>query len=140
MNHSLCSSKALFLIPSSRKDFIDLGQITSGGSLGLLLQCSRCLLLLEVNLTLSTTLVLQTIDEFLMLPPDIVSQITHLGVPASGLETNDAKGTGDDLALHLIVGVGNTLECGKTSNGSCVERRATSGCKFLYIMRYINRE
>lgn len=103
---------------SGGKNFINLGQVTSSSLLSLGLESSSGLLLLEEDFSLSTTLVLETADKLLVLPSNIVGEVTHLGVLASRLEADNTKGGRDDLTLNLVVRVGDSLEGGKTSNGS----------------------
>jgi hypothetical protein len=103
---------------SGRKNFINLGQVTSSSLLSLGLESSSGLLLLEEDFGLGTTLVLKTAHKLLVLPSHIVGEVTHLGVLTPRLEADNTKGCRDDLALHLVVGVGNSLEGRETSNSS----------------------
>jgi len=99
------------------KNFIHLGKITSSSFLCLGLEGGSGLLLLEEDFGLGTTLVFEAVDKLLVLPSNLVGKITHLGVLPSGLKTDNTKCGRDNLALHLVVGVGDTLEGGETSNG-----------------------
>lgn len=101
---------------SGGKNFVNLGQITSRSLLSLGLESSSGLLLLEEDFSLGTTLVLETADKLLVLPSNIVGKVTHPGVLASRLETDNTKGSRDYLTLHLVVGVGDSLEAGETPN------------------------
>lgn len=101
---------------SGSKNFVNLGQVTSSSLLGFGLEGSSGLLLLEEDFSLGTTLVLETADKLLVLPSNVVGKVTHLGVLASRLETDNTKSSGDDLALYLVVRVGDSLEGGETSN------------------------
>jgi len=101
---------------SGGKNFINLGQVTSGSLLGLRLEGSSGLLLLEEDFSLGTTLVLETADELLVLPSNIVGKVSHLGVLTSRLEADNTKSSGDDPTLNLVVRVGDSLEGGETSN------------------------
>ena len=105
------------LMTSSREGCIDLGQLSSGGLLGLGLQGTLLLLPLEVNLRLRPALILQPIDKVLVLPTDVIGKVAHNGVLPSRLEADDAQCRGYDLALHLVVRVGDALEGAKTSDG-----------------------
>ena len=106
------------LISRSSKHLVDLGQLSSTSFLGLGPESLLGLLLLVESLTLGTTLVLKRVNKFLVLPSNIVGKVLHDSVVPSGLKTDGTKGSGDDLALHLVIGVGDTLEGAKTSNGS----------------------
>jgi len=110
------------LISRSSKYLVDLGQLSSASFLGLGPESLLRLLLLVKGLALGTTLVLKRVDKFLVLPSYIVGKILHDSVVPSGLETDSAKSSGDDLTLHLVVRVGDTFERAKTSNGSLTPR------------------
>ena len=111
------------LVSSSGQGLVHLGQIPRGSLLSLGLECSGGLLLLEVNLGLRATLVLEPVHKLLVLPPDAVGELSHVGVLPSGLEADDTKRGGDDLALHLVVGVGNSLERAQAADGGLSPRR-----------------
>jgi hypothetical protein len=101
----------------SGKNFVNLGQITGSSILSLGLKSSSGLLLLEEDFSLGTTLILKALDKLLVLPSNIIGEVTHLGVLTSRLEADNTKSSRDDLTLHLVVGVGDSLEGGETSNG-----------------------
>jgi len=100
----------------SGKNFVNLGQITGSSLLSLGLKSSSGLLLLEEDFSLGTTLILKALDKLLVLPSNIIGEVTHLGVLTPRLEADNTKSSRDDLTLHLVVGVGDSLEGGETSN------------------------
>ena len=103
-----------FLISTGGKDLVDLGELGLGGGGSLGLEGVAGLLLLVVGIGLGLALVLELLEEVLVLPSDLVGEITEDGVVADGVEADDAEGGGDHLALDTIIWVGNTLESGKT--------------------------
>lgn len=120
------------LISTGGKDLVDLGELGlgSGGSLGL--EGIAGLLLLVVGIGLGPALVLELLDEVLVLPSDLVGEITEDGVVADGVEADDAEGGGDYLALDTIIWVGNSLESGKAgesvlATGGLLMTHATDG-------------
>ena len=106
------------LMSRGSKNFIHLGKITSSSFLCLSLEGSSGLLLLEEDFSLSTTLVLKTADKLLVLPSNVVGEITHLGVVASRLEADNTEGSRDNLALDLVERVGDSIESREASNSS----------------------
>jgi hypothetical protein len=116
MNHHFCLEGTYCLVSSGSKNFVDLGQITSSSFLGLGLESSSGLLLLEEDFSLSTTLVLETADKLLVLPSNVVGKITHLGEVTSRLKADNTESSRDDLTLYLVERVGDSIEGGKTSN------------------------
>ena len=102
------------LISTGSKDLVDLGELGLGGGGSLGLEGVAGFLLLVVGIGLGLALVLELLEEVLVLPSDLVGEITEDGVVADGVEADDAEGGGDHLALDTIIWVGNTLESGKT--------------------------
>ena len=105
------------LISTGSKDLVDLGELGLGGGGSLGLEGVAGLLLLVVGIGLGLALVLELLEEVLVLPSDLVGEITEDGVVADGVEADDAEGGGDHLALDTIIWVGNTLESRKTGEG-----------------------
>ena len=89
------------LISAGGKDLVDLGELGLGGGGSLGLEGIAGLLLLVVGIGLGPALVLELLDEVLVLPSDLVGEITEDGVVADGVEADDAEGSGDYLALDL---------------------------------------
>lgn len=56
-------------------------------------------------------------DDILVLPAELVTQTTDGAVLAAGLQPEDAESLGNDDALHVVVGLRDTLEGLKTLHG-----------------------
>ena len=105
------------LISTCGKDLVDLGELGLGGGGSLGLEGITGLLLLVVGIGLGLALVLELLEEVLVLPSDLVGEITEDGVVADGVEADDAEGGGDHLTLDSVVRVGDSLESRKTGEG-----------------------
>mmetsp|Transcript_511 Transcript_511/g.1212 ORF Transcript_511/g.1212 Transcript_511/m.1212 type:complete len:200 (-) Transcript_511:98-697(-) len=121
-----------FLITGSGESLVDFRQFSCSGLLSLCLKSSCSFLLLEESLRLGSALVLKTVNEFLVLPTDVVRKISKLAEVSSRLETNNTECGRDDLTLHLIIRVGNSLKSGETPNsglsaGSLLVNHTTDG-------------
>lgn len=89
------------LISAGGKDLVDLGELGLGGGGSLGLEGVAGLLLLVEGIGLGLALVLELLEEVLVLPSDLVGEITEDGVIADGVEADDAEGGGDYLTLDL---------------------------------------
>ncbi len=107
----------IYLVTGSRKNFIDLDQLSRRSLHRLLLEGRARLLLLEVDFRLGASLILQLAHQFPVLPSDVGGQVAHAGVFPSGLEAHHAQRRGHHLALHLVVRMGHALEGAQSSNG-----------------------
>lgn len=105
------------LISTVGKDLVDPCKLGIGGSCGLGLEGILGLLLLVVGVGLGPALVLELLEEVLVLPSDLVGEITEDGVVADGVETDDAEGGRNHLPLLSVVWVGNALEGRETGHG-----------------------
>ncbi|KAL3772703.1 hypothetical protein ACHAW5_002678 [Stephanodiscus triporus] len=110
-------------VASRGEDLVDLGEFRARRLHGLLPQRGGRLLLLVVNLALRAALVLELVDEVLVLPPDVVREVSHLGVVPPGLQSHAPQRGGHDLPLHLVVRVGYALEGAKSSDRGLPPRR-----------------
>lgn len=68
------------------------------------------LLALVVSSALSLSSLLQSSNDILVLPANLVGQTTNSAELAAGLETEDTESLGNDDLLGLVVGRGDTLE------------------------------
>ena len=75
------------------------------------------LLGLVVSLAAGFTLVLQAHEELLVLPADGLGEVTQAAGLAAGAHLEGGQGLGQDLTLHLVEGVGDTLENGEALQG-----------------------
>lgn len=71
-------------------------------------------------------------NNILVLPADLVAETANGAVLAAGAQTEDTQGLGNDNALLLVVGRGDTLEDlqalhGGGTTGSLVGNHATDG-------------
>lgn len=71
-------------------------------------------LLLVVCGTLGLAALLESLDDLEMLVADLVTETADRSVFATGLQAQDAEGSGNDDALFVVVGRGDTLENLKT--------------------------
>ena len=85
---------------------LGLGEATAGG-----------LLALVVSVALNLAALLESGNNILVLPADLVGQTANGAVLAAGAQTEDAQSLGNDDALLLVVGRGNTLEDLKALHG-----------------------
>lgn len=90
------------------------------------------LLALVVSGALGLSSLLQSSNNVLVLPADLVAETANGAVLATGLESEDSESLGNDHLLLLVVGRGNTLEDLKAlqsggTTGSLVGDHATDG-------------
>jgi len=109
---------------------VDLSQLGGLGSGGLGTDVGNGLLALVESLGLDLALLLEVGNNIVVLPADLVRDTLDGAVLAAGLELEDAKGRGDDHALHAIVRWGDTLKeldavQGSGSTGSLVGDHTT---------------
>lgn len=106
--------------------------LDGGGLLGVRELSGSNLLALVVGGGLGLSSVLQSANNVLVLPANLVAQTANGAVLAAGLESENTESLGDDHLLLLVVGRGNTLkdlealESGGTT-GSLVGDHATDG-------------
>lgn len=106
--------------------------LDGGGLLGVRELSGSNLLALVVGRGLGLSSVLQSANNVLVLPANLVAQTANGAVLAAGLESENTESLGDDHLLLLVVGRGNTLkdlealESGGTT-GSLVRDHATDG-------------
>jgi len=127
--------------PRSR-DMASLVAVGSKGLGGLLLDSSVLLgigqlsgsnlLALVVGGTLGLSSLLQSSNDVLVLPANLVRQTTDSAELAAGLESENAESLGNDDLLGLVVGRGDTLEDLKAlessgTTGSLVRHHTTDG-------------
>jgi hypothetical protein len=127
--------------PRSR-DMASLVAVGSKGLGGLLLDSSVLLgigqlsgsnlLALVVSGTLGLSSLLQSSNDVLVLPANLVRQTTDSAELAAGLESENAESLGNDDLLGLVVGRGDTLEDLKAlesggTTGSLVRHHTTDG-------------
>lgn len=84
-----------------------------GSSLGA--ELAGSLLALEVSLALDLALLLETVDNVLVAPSNLVGDTLEGGVLASGLQAENTESSGDDHLLDLVLGGGDTLVEGETA-------------------------
>lgn len=106
--------------------------LDGGGLLGVRELSGSNLLALVVGRGLGLSSVLQSANNVLVLPANLVAQTANGAVLAAGLESENTESLGDDHLLLLVVGRGDTLkdlealESGGTT-GSLVGDHATDG-------------
>lgn len=105
------------LVSGGLQNLVNLPKLSLGSLLGLLPQLLGGSPLLVEGLSLGLSLLFKVSEQLLVLPPDRVGEVPEDSEVALGLEAEDAKGSRDNLALHLVVGVGNSVEGGEASNG-----------------------
>lgn len=98
------------LISSSSKNFVDLGKLSGAGFLRLLSQRLFGLLSLIEFLGLSLSLCFQSSQQFLVLPPDAVSQNSNHGIVSALLEAHDSEGGRNDNTLLLVIRSGDSVK------------------------------
>lgn len=89
---------------------------------GLGADLASSLLALEVGLALDLPLLLETVDNVLVAPSDLVRDALEGGVLAAGLQAEDTEGGGDDDLLDLVLGRGDTLVELKAAEGGGTTR------------------
>lgn len=88
-----------------RRLLVDLGVLLRVGELAL-----SDLLALVVGSALGLAALLESGNDVLVLPADLVGETANGAELTAGLQSQDTEGLGDDHLLLLVVGRGNTLE------------------------------
>lgn len=105
------------LVSGGGKDLVDLCKVALSGLLSLLLKKIPGLLLMVEGVRLHPALVLKLLEEVLVLPANLVGEVTEDGVVATGLEADNAEGCWDYSALLLVKGVGDALKSAEAAKG-----------------------
>lgn len=122
---------SLSLVTEGSKGLRRLG-VDLGGLLRLGKLSGGELLALVVGSALRLASLLESGNNVLVLPADLVAETANGAVLAAGLESEDTEGLGNDHLLLLVIGRGNTLEDlealkGSGTAGGLVGNHATDG-------------